>query len=253
MGMQQSRPDVCSLANRARARRARHCKSVKKAVLLGVLAALALTGAQAQQLLAPPRLRPDALMQSITAEVTAILRRDLAAAQPTDIARLVETRIVPVFDFQRMTSIAVARNWQLASTEQQAALVTQFRTLLVRTYSRALESYRDQEITYRPLHADAGDTEVVVRSFVRRAGTAPLSIDYEMADGAAGWKVYDVKVAGVSLVITYRDSFAAAVRADGIDGLIKQLSDKNRQNESSVPMSGGLTSRRPAPARSRSA
>lgn len=203
--------------------------------LLGalLLLALALAGAQAQQLLAPAPARPEALMQAITDEVTTTLRRDLAASQPTDIARLIETRIVPVFDFHRMTSIAVAQNWRLASAEQQAALVTQFRTLLVRTYSHALENYRDQEISYRPLRAAADDTEVLVRSFVRRPGTEALSIDYEMADGIAGWKVYDVKVGGVSLVVTYRESFATAVREGGIDGLIKLLSDKNRRNETS--------------------
>ena len=203
--------------------------------LLGalLLLALALAGAQAQQLLAPAPARPEALMQAITDEVTATLRRDLAASQPTDIARLIETRIVPVFDFHRMTSIAVAQNWRLASAEQQAALVTQFRTLLVRTYSHALENYRDQEISYRPLRAAADDTEVLVRSFVRRPGTEALSIDYEMADGIAGWKVYDVKVGGVSLVVTYRESFATAVREGGIDGLIKLLADKNRQNQTS--------------------
>jgi phospholipid transport system substrate-binding protein len=203
---------------------------VKKTILFGVLFLLAMTVAQAQPLLAPPPIPPDALMRAMTEEVIAILRKDLAAAQPTDIARLVETRIVPVFDFQRMTRIAVAHNWPLATADQQAALVMQFRTLLVRTYSHALENYRDQEITYPPLRAAAGDTEVLVRSFVRRPGTAAMSIDYEMADGGAGWKVYDVKVGGVSLVITYRESFAEAARAYGIDGLIKALSDKNRQN-----------------------
>lgn len=208
---------------------------MKNTILLAMLVALALPGAQAQQLLAPASVRPDTLMRAMTEEVFAILRNDVAAARPTDIARLVETRIVPVFDFQRMTSIAVAQNWRLASAEQQAALVVQFRTLLVRTYSHALENYRDQEISYRPLRAAADDTEVLVRSFVRRPGAEPLSIDYEMADGLTGWKVYDVKVGGVSLVMTYRDSFAAAVRADGIDGLIKLLSDRNRLNETALP------------------
>jgi phospholipid transport system substrate-binding protein len=199
---------------------------VKKAILAGVLIVLAVTGAQAEE----ARARPDALMRSLTEEVVAILRKDLAAAQPTDIARLVETRIAPVFDFQRMTRIAMAQSWTLASSQQQAALVTQFRTLLVRTYSRALENYRDQEISYRPLRAAAGDTEVTVHSFVRRAGTEPLSIDYEMAESEAGWKVYDVKVAGVSLVFTYREPFADAVRPGGVDSLIELLANKNRQN-----------------------
>jgi phospholipid transport system substrate-binding protein len=203
---------------------------VKKVVLaLALVCALGGLSASAQ-LLQPPPQRPDALMNAVTSEVIAILKQDLAAHRPTDVPQLVEGKILPLFDFQRMTSIAVARNWRLASPEQQAALVAEFRTLLVRTYSTALSDYRDQEIEYRPLRAAAEDTEVVVKSFLRRPGAELLTIDYDMQNGVAGWKVFDVKIAGVSLVLTYRDSFAAAVRSNGIDGLIKSLSDKNRQN-----------------------
>jgi phospholipid transport system substrate-binding protein len=203
---------------------------VKKVVLaLALVCALGGLSASAQ-LLQPPPQRPDALMNAVTSEVIAILKQDLAAHRPTDVPQLVEGKILPLFDFQRMTSIAVARNWRLASPEQQVALVAEFRTLLVRTYSTALSDYRDQEIEYRPLRAAAEDTEVVVKSFLRRPGAELLTIDYDMQNGVAGWKVFDVKIAGVSLVLTYRDSFAAAVRSGGIDGLIKSLSDKNRQN-----------------------
>jgi len=181
------------------------------------------------QLLAPPPARPDVVMNTLTSEVIAVLKQDLAAGRRTDIASLIENTIVPVFDFQRMTRIAVARNWRLASPQQQAELVAQFRTLLVRTYSYALSGYQDQEITYRPLRVAEGDTEVLVRSIVRRRGAPPVSIDYEMAEGIAGWQVYDVKVEGVSLVLNYRESFAGVVSAGGIDALIKALSDKNRQ------------------------
>ena len=196
---------------------------------LAFLAGLGLAASIAQaQLLLPPPARPDELMKAVTTEVTAILKRDLAAGERTDVARLVEEKILPLFDFQRMTSLAVARNWRGASPEQQGALVAEFRTLLVRTYSSSLSSYRDQEIDYKPLRAAAGDAEVIVRSAVRRPGAEPMTIDYDMANTPAGWKVYDVKVAGVSLVITYRETFAAAVRESGIDGLIKALADKNR-------------------------
>jgi phospholipid transport system substrate-binding protein len=115
----------------------------------------------------------------------------------------------------------------IEAPEQQGALVAQFRTLLVRTYSSALSGYRDQELEYRPLRA-AGDTEVLVRSFLRRPGAEALTIDYDMENGLAGWRVFDVKIAGVSLVMNYRESFAAAVRAGGIDGLIESLAHKNR-------------------------
>ena len=183
------------------------------------------------QLLAPPPVRPDAMMSALTAEVLGVLRQDHAAGRVTDLTELVEKRVVPAFDFARMTRIALARNWRLASPEQQALLAAQFKTLLVRTYTRTLLEFRDQAIDYRPLRAAAGDTEVTVRSAMRRPGVEPLTIDYDMADGTAGWQVYDVKVAGVSLVLAYRESFAAMVRTSGIDGLIKSLEDKNRQNE----------------------
>jgi len=162
--------------------------------------------------------------------VMALLREDRAAGRATDIAQLVEARIVPVFDFDRMTRIALARSWALASPEQQARLVAQFKTLLVRTYSSALVEFREQPIDFRPLRAAAGETDVTVRSALRRAGAEPLTIDYEMADGTAGWRVYDVKIAGVSVVLAYRESFASTVRAEGIDGLIRALEAKNRQN-----------------------
>ena len=205
----------------------------RSAVIL--LACLLLPGGwsvHAQQLLGALPTRPDALMKAVTSEVLAVLGQDLAAARPTNIAHLVESKIVPLFDFQRMTRTAAARNWSLASPEQQAALVIQFRTLLVRTYSSSLAQYRDQQIQYRPLQSADRDTEVVVKSFLRRSGAAPLSIDYAMHDTVAGWKVFDVTIAGVSLVLNYRETFAAEVRRGGIDGLIKALADKNRQNDS---------------------
>ena len=196
---------------------------------LSFLAGLGLAASVAQAQLLPPPARPDELMKAVTSEVIDILKQDLAAGERTDVARLVEEKILPLFDFQRMTSLAVALNWHRASPRQQGALVAEFRTLLVRTYSVSLSSYRDQEIVYRPLRAAAGVAEVLVRSSVRRSGAEPLTIDYDMENTPAGWKVYDVKVAGVSLIITYRETFAAAVRDGGIDGLIKALVDKNRQ------------------------
>jgi phospholipid transport system substrate-binding protein len=183
------------------------------------------------QLLAPTPARPDAMMRALTSEVMAVLNDNAGAGRSSELARLVDSHIVPVFDFQRMTRIALARNWRAASAEQQDALAAQFKTLLVRTYSRALLEFRGQAIDYKPLRAAAGETEVTVRSAMRRPGAEPLSIDYDMADGVAGWQVYDVKIAGVSLVLAYRESFATTVRASGIDGLIKALEDKNRQNE----------------------
>jgi phospholipid transport system substrate-binding protein len=173
---------------------------------------------------------PDVLLNAVTVEVLAILKRDFQTSHTTKIGELVEARILPVFDFPHMTKIAMGRGWTLASAEQQKALVAEFRTLLVRTYSLSLASYRDQVVEYQPLKVAAGETDVTVKSTARRPGAERLTIDYDMEKTAAGWKVYDIKVAGVSLVITYRTSFAAEVRDNGVDGLIKLLSDRNRHN-----------------------
>ena len=174
---------------------------------------------------------PDVLLNAVTSEVIAIIRqdKDIQAGDPAKVADLVETRILPLFDFTRMTRIAVARNWRLATPEQQKALTLEFKTLLVRTYSTALSSYRDQVIEYKPLRVAPDATEVTVRSDVQQSGAERLTIDYDMEKTPAGWKVYDIKIAGVSLVTTYRGTFAGKVRDGGIEGLIKSLSDKNRQ------------------------
>ena len=177
---------------------------------------------------------PDVLLKSVTLEVLAIIRQDkeMQAGNAAKIAVLVETKILPHFDFPRMTQIAVARNWRLATPEQQRTLITEFRTLLVRTYSVALSSYRDQVMEFKPLHATPGANQVTVKSVIRQAGTPPLALDYDMQNLAAGgWKVYDVKIDGMSLITTYRETFAGKVRDGGVDGLIKSLADKNRQGD----------------------
>jgi len=179
-------------------------------------------------------LAPDVLVKSITEEVVAILKKDkdIQAGDPKKVAELIDTKVVPHFNFTRMTRIAMARNWRLASPEQQKELAGEFKTLLVRTYSTALSNYRDQQIDYKPLRAKPEDTEVTVRSDVKQSGSSqPVSIDYEMEKTSNGWKVYDVKVGGVSLVTTYRDTFASEVKERGVDGLIKSLAAKNRQPE----------------------
>jgi phospholipid transport system substrate-binding protein len=175
---------------------------------------------------------PDVLVKTITEEVTTILKKDkeIQAGDAKKAADLIESKIVPHFDFTRMTRIAMARNWRSATPEQQKQLTGEFKTLLVRTYSTALANYRDQQIDYKPLRSKPEDTEVTVKSDVKQPGSSqPVSIDYEMEKTPNGWKVYDVKVGGVSLVTTYRDTFASEVRERGIDGLIKSLVAKNRE------------------------
>jgi phospholipid transport system substrate-binding protein len=199
------------------------------------VAALFIPIAQAQVL------APDVLVKTITEEVVAILKqdKDIQAGDPKKVAELLETKVVPHFNFTRMTRIAMARNWRSASPEQQKELTGEFKTLLVRTYSTAISSYRDQKIDYRPLRAKPEDTEVTVKSEVKQSGSSQLvSIDYEMEKTPNGWKVYDVKVGGVSLVTTYRDTFASEVKDRGVDGLIKSLSAKNRQGQGERAKSG---------------
>jgi phospholipid transport system substrate-binding protein len=179
---------------------------------------------------------PDVLVKTITDDVAAVLKKDkdIQAGDTKKAADLIEAKIVPHFDFVRMARIAMGRNWRTATPEQQKQLAGEFKTLLVRTYSTALTNYRDQQINYKPLRAKPEDTEVTVKSDVRQSGSSqPVSIDYEMEKTPNGWKVYDVKVDGVSLVTTYRDTFATEVREKGIDGLIKSLAAKNRDPERS--------------------
>jgi phospholipid transport system substrate-binding protein len=180
---------------------------------------------------------PDVLVKTITQEVTALLKqdKDIQAGNTRKIAEVIESKVLPHFELARMTQLAMGRNWRLATPEQQKALTAEFMTLLVRTYSTALAAYRDQIIDVKPLRAAANATEVTVKSDVKRSGAQPVSIDYELGKTPAGWKVYDVKVGGVSLVTTYRETFAGEVRDRGIDGLIKSLSSKNRQSD---PKSG---------------
>ena len=177
---------------------------------------------------------PDVLVQSATAEVIAAMKqgRDLQDGNQKLVASVIDTKVLPLFDFSRMTQIAIARNWRLATPVQQAALTTEFKTLLVRTYSMALSGYRDQVIEFGSMHSVPADTEVTVKSVVKQSGKAPIAMDYNMEKTSAGWKIYDIKVAGVSLVTTYRDSFSEKIRDGGVDGLIKALEHKNRQGDS---------------------
>lgn len=176
---------------------------------------------------------PDVLVKNITMEVIAIVKqdKDIQAGNSKKISALVEQKILPHFNFTRMTQISMAVNWRRATPEQQKQLTEQFKTLLVRTYSNALSLYRDQAINFKPLRARPEDTDVTVRSEIKQQGAQAVTLDYDMEKTPNGWKVYDMKVGGVSLVTTYREEFASQVREGGIDGLLKVLASKNRQLE----------------------
>lgn len=179
---------------------------------------------------------PDELVRSTTQEVLALIKKDkeLLSGNQDKLLELVDAKVLPHFNFNRMTRLALGRNWATATPVQQAALEKEFRTLLVRTYSTALSAYREREIDVKPLRANPADTEVTVKTVVA-VPNQPIPIDYAMEKTASGWKVYDVSVDGVSLVTNYRSSFANEIRTSGIEGLIKTLSSKNRALDSSEP------------------
>lgn len=181
---------------------------------------------------------PDALVKRTTDEVLAIIKsdKDVQSGNTAKVVELAEEKVLPHFDFERMTRLAVGRNWAKATPEQKEALTREFRTLLVRTYSNSLSQYRNQKIEVKPLKASAGDKDVTVRTAVIQQGGPPIPIDYAMEKGDGGWMVYDVVIDGASLVTTYRGSFNEQIQKGGIDGLVKTLQDRN----------GGPAARAPA-------
>jgi len=173
---------------------------------------------------------PDALLRTVADEIIREIGQDREprAADPAKVAALVEARVLPLFDFVRMTRLAVARYWHLATPEQQRVITEEFRTLLVRTYSTALAHYRGELIAFKQLRMASPGTEATVRSEVKQPGNERMVVDYDMEKTPEGWKIYGVKVAGVCLVANYRDIFGEKVREGGVDGLIKFLVDNNR-------------------------
>ena len=174
---------------------------------------------------------PDALIKRLSADVLETIKNDKAiqAGDTSRIISLVDTRVMPNVNFQRMTASAVGRNWRAATPEQQKRLQEEFKTLLVRTYSGALSQVTDQTIAIKPLRAAAEDTEVIVRSEIRGHGDV-IQLDYRLEKQATGWKIYDLNVLGVWLVETYRGQFAQEITAKGIDGLIASLAERNKAN-----------------------
>jgi phospholipid transport system substrate-binding protein len=195
------------------------------------LAALALVAALLLSA-APARAQepPDVMVKRVAQDVLATIKADplIQAGNEARIREVLEAKLLPNFDFTRMTALAMGRNWRTATPDQQKRLADEFRGLLVRTYSGALNQYRNETIDYKPLRMNPGDTEVMVRTTVQRAGGAPIQIDYGMEKKADAWKCYDVVVGGVSLVTNYRDEFNEQIKNGGIDGLIKTLADRNR-------------------------
>jgi phospholipid transport system substrate-binding protein len=190
----------------------------------------AVAGAQ-PTLAVGPGSAPDTLLSAATSAVIARLKEDGKGEgrTPANVAELLESTILPLLDFRHMTRLAVARNWKQATPAQQDSLTAEFKTLLVRTYYAALANYRDEVIEYKPLLLTPESTDVTVKSTVKKPGVERMTIDYDMEKTAAGWKVYDIRISGISLTTTYRSSFAEIIRDGSIDTLISYLAAKNRQ------------------------
>jgi phospholipid transport system substrate-binding protein len=174
---------------------------------------------------------PDALAKKVTDEVLTILRsdKDIQSGNTRKVYDLVEAKVLPHFNFPHMTQLAVGVPWRQANPAQQQSLTNEFRMLLVHTYANAFAQYRDQQIEYRPLKMQPADEKVTVQSRVKQAGGAdPIDVNYNMEKTDQGWKVYDVVIAGISLVQNYRSTFASEIQKNGVDGLIASLSNKNK-------------------------
>lgn len=174
------------------------------------------------------------MVKEVTEEVLSTLRedKDIRSGNTERAASLIENKVAPHFDFQRMTRLAIGSAWQKATPEQRDTLVKEFRTLLVRTYANAMTNYRDQKVIFKQAAASNANDGVTVHSQVVRPGSQPVPVDYSLIQAAGDWKVFDVVISNISLVTNYRNAFTEEVNRGGIDGLIQSLRDKNRRLES---------------------
>jgi phospholipid transport system substrate-binding protein len=196
----------------------------------GLPSAPMLAPASATEALSPP----EALIKRVSNEVLDAIRKD-PALQSGDLSKLnalVDEKILPYVDFEKMTRLAVGRGWRQASPEQRQALTREFRTLLVRTYSGAVSAIKDHRVELQPFRAGPNDTDVTVRTLVVPSSGEPIQLDYRLEKAGADWKIYDVNVLGVWLVQNYRGSFASEISRGGVDGLIKSLVERNKSTAS---------------------
>ena len=206
---------------------------MKKLIAL-VFATLLAAAVQAQE-------APDVLVKQVTEEVLDIIRKDkdIQNGNTKKVIQLVDAKVIPHFNFKHMTALAVGKDWRKASPQQQEQLVAEFKTLLVRTYSNALTGYKNQKVVYKPFKMNPDDSDVLVRTEVQQPGNKPVQLDYSLEKMDSGWKVYDVSVAGISLVTNYREQFGQEVRNGGIDGLIKVITTKNNSLEGNLVKADG--------------
>jgi phospholipid transport system substrate-binding protein len=179
---------------------------------------------------------PDVLIKRLSTDVLNEIKADqsVQSGDLTKVLQLVDSKIMPNVNFTRMTASAVGRSWRQATPEQKKRLQDEFKTLLVRTYSGALAQVKDQNVNVKPLRSEAADNEVLVRTEVIGRGD-PVQLDYRMEKTPGGWKIYDLNVLGVWLVETYRTQFSQEINANGVDGLIASLEQRNKSNSGSAP------------------
>ncbi|HWT72513.1 MAG TPA: ABC transporter substrate-binding protein [Oxalicibacterium sp.] len=180
---------------------------------------------------------PDKMIRRITEEVMAAVQTDkkVQNGDRRSIQKIIEEKILPNLDFERTTALAAGRYWRDATPEQKQRLETEFRTLLIYTYSSAMSQLRDQKVEYDPFRADPADTDVEVFAHTVNTRGEPVRFGYRLIKKPDGWKVYDVNVLGAWMVQAYKDSFGAEIRKSGIDGLIKTLADKNAKLAANPP------------------
>lgn len=174
---------------------------------------------------------PDQLVKRLSTEILDAAKTDkeIQNGNRTRINDLVENKVLPFIDFNRMTALAVGKSWRDSTPDQQKQLINEFRTLLIHTYSGAITQIRDQRVEFKPLRAAPEDTEVEVKSLVIQSRGEPLQLNYRLEKTANGWKIFDINVLGAWLVETYKGNFAAEISKGGVDGLIKTLSEKNKK------------------------
>lgn len=204
---------------------------LKTLALAAALVAAGTAAAQAPAAAPSATAAPDALVRDLSNDVLSAIKadKDLKSGDVDRVQKLIDEKILPYVDFQKMTQLAVGRGWRQATPEQRTALTREFRTLLVRTYSGALSQISDHQVQLRPFRAQPNETDVIVRTNVVASRGDPIQLDYRLEKADSGWKIYDINILGVWLVENYKTQFASQISAGGVDGLIKTLADRNRQ------------------------
>jgi len=188
---------------------------------------------------------PDELVKKTAEDVLATVKndKDIQAGDQAKIFALAEEKIVPNFNFDKVSRMVLGKNWTKATPDQKTAFQAEFRTLLIRTYATALSKYRNQTIEYKPFRMVNESTIASVKTQIVQPGGQPIAVDYTLEKQADAWKVYDIVIEGVSLVTNYRGQFSDEIRQNGLDSLIKKLSDKNKAAQAKAEQSKATQSK----------